>query len=517
MKIKHIIKGIALLSLTLAVTSCEKNFLDINNNPNTPTTTTPELVLPAALANTGAVVNNNLNVLGNLLTGNWGQSPDFLFYQPQETYQFTPNTYDAIWTSLYAGGLNDYKYVEIQATAAGKKNAAAIAKIMQAYNFQILVDTWGDVPYNDALKGTSVTSPKYDRAEDIYDAILTTIDAGIASIDVTATGDNPSTSSDIVFGSGAVGSSPATSMNKWIRFANTLKLRVLLRQSLIPSRVTKVTTGFATLVGKSFLAVGENAGVNPGYINQAGKFNPLYGQIGFSVTGAESSNYQATRANKFAVDYLNSVTDPRIGLIYRPAVTPIPATQTYTGVYPGTTATPTTKKDNYSAVGAGVLPSSANSGFAKPAYLLTAAEGFFLQAEAISKNYLPGGAAAAQAAYEAGIQESFKLLGSTAAAATTYYTTSTAPLVNWALATAAGRQFEAIITQKWIANNGFNGNEAWAEYRRTGFPANIPIGLNNTSGGKLPLRMPYPQNELASNAANVPVISIFTNKIFWEK
>ncbi|RZK68563.1 MAG: SusD/RagB family nutrient-binding outer membrane lipoprotein, partial [Pedobacter sp.] len=102
MKIKHIIKGIAFLSLTLTVTSCEKNFLEINDNPNTPTTTTPELVLPAALTNTGAAVNNNLNILGNLLTGNWAQSPDFLFYQPQETYQFTPGTYDAVWTSLYA-------------------------------------------------------------------------------------------------------------------------------------------------------------------------------------------------------------------------------------------------------------------------------------------------------------------------------------------------------------------------------------------------------------------------------
>jgi hypothetical protein len=306
-------------------------------------------------------------------------------------------------------------------------------------------------------------------------------------------------------------------MNKWLRFANTLKLRVLLRQSLITSRAAKVTAGFASLAGKTFLAAGENAGVNPGYINQAGKFNPLFGAIGFSVTGAETSNYQATRGNKYGVDFLVNNADPRAGLLYRPAVVPVPATATYTGVYPGTTATTTSKKDNFSAVGPGVLPSSANSGFAKPAYLLTAAEGFFLQAEAYLKGYLPGGAAAAQTAYQTGMEESFKLLGSTAAAANTYYTTSTAPLVNWAAATAANRQFEAIITQKWVANSGLNGFEAWAEYRRTGFPINLPVGLNNISGGKLPLRIPYPQNELASNKANVPVIDIFSTKIFWEK
>ena len=517
MKIKNIIKGVAFLSLAVSLSGCEKNFLDINSNPNTPTTTTPELVLPAALASTGTVVNNNFNILGNLLAGNWAQSPDFAFYQPQETYAFTSSTYDGVWTTLYADALNDLKYVETQSTINGKVNAQAIAKIMQAYNFQLLVDTWGDVPYKDALKGTDLLSAKYDKAEDIYDGILSTIDASIAIINTTATGDNPSTSSDIIFGNGSITTAPTVAMNKWIRFANTLKLRVLLRQSLIQSRATKVAAGFATLAGKSFLAAGENVGVNPGYFNQAGKYNPLYGAIGFQVNGAETSNYQATRGNKYAVDFLLANNDPRVGLLYRPAVTPVAPGAIYVGVYPGTTATTTTKKDNYSAVGAGVLPSSANSGFSKPAYLMTAAEGFFLQAEAMLKGYLPGGNAGAQAAYQAGIQESFKILGSTAAAATTYYTTSTQPLVNWAVAGTPDKQFEAIITQKWIANNGFNGHEAWTEYRRTGFPSNLPVGINNASGGKLPLRIPYPQNELANNGANVPIIDIFTNKIFWEK
>ena len=85
MKVKNILKGLAVVTLAVGLTSCEKNFLDINNNPNTPTTTTPELVLPAALSSTGSTVNNSLNVAGNLFAGNWGQSPDFLFYQAQET------------------------------------------------------------------------------------------------------------------------------------------------------------------------------------------------------------------------------------------------------------------------------------------------------------------------------------------------------------------------------------------------------------------------------------------------
>jgi hypothetical protein len=521
MKIKQFIKGAALLTLTLAATSCEKNFLDINENPNVPTTSTPELVLPSALANTGALVNNNLNILGNLLSGNWAQAPDYLFYQPQETYQFTPTTYDAVWISFYSGGLNDYKYVETESLAAGKKNALAISKIMQAYNFQVLVDVWGDVPFKDALKGTSVIAPKFDKAEDIYDGILTLIDEGIASIDISATSDKPG-SNDIVF---------AGDMTKWRKFANTLKLRILLRQSLIASRSAKVTAGFASLSTALFLGAGENAATNPGYLNQAGKFSPLYGGIGFNVNGGETNNFQATRANKYAVDFLNANSDPRLSLLYR--LTKNGAT--YKGVIPGTTATPTAKSADYSAVGPAALPLFTDvptsgtrlnnngayagnvNGFAKSAYLLSAAESYFLQSEAYLKGYLSGGAAAAKTAFEKGIEESFKLDGSTAAAAQTYYSTSTQPLVNWTVASLVNRQFEAIITQKWVSNNGINGLEAWTELRRTGFPLGTPIPLNNVSGGKFPLRLPYPQSELAGNSANVPVIDIFNTKIFWEK
>lgn len=500
---KRLKKLLALLPIVLVIASCEKNFLDSNENPNSPTSSTPELVLPAALANTGQMVNNNLNILGNLLTGNWAQAPDYLFYNAEETFQFTPTTYQSTWNAFYAGGLNDYKYIETQSLASAKPNLVAISRIMQAYNFQLLVDTWGDVPFSAALNGTNGIAPKYDKAEDVYDGILKLINDGIADINTTATGDKPG-ATDVVF---------KGDMAKWTKFANTLKLRILLRQSLTSSRSAQVTAGFATLTGATFLAAGENAGVNPGYTNQLNKTSPLYGAIGFNVSGAELSNFTATRANKFAMDFLTNSADPRVPLLYRTAKN----NGNYVGVFPGTTATPTTKNPDYSPVGPGILPASADNGFAKPAYLISAAESFFLQAEAMLKGYLPGGATGAAVAYNNGIKESFKLLGSTEAAATTFYTTSTSPLVNFTIATNANRAFEAIITQKWVAQNGINGAEAWAEFRRTGFPTGVPISLNAISGGKYPLRIPYVQSELASNSANIPKIDIFTSKIFWEK
>lgn len=500
---KNIKKLLILLPFVWTMTGCEKDFLDINTSPNLPTASTPELVLPAALSFTAVSVNNNLNILGNLLSGNWAQAPDFLFYNPQETFQFTASTYQTTWNSIYADGLMDYKYVEQQASQTNKPNLVAISKIMQAYNFQLLVDTWGDVPFSQALKGSGNISPAYDKAEDIYDGLLTLINDGLASINTTAVGDKPG-ASDVVF---------KGDMAKWAKFGNTLKLRILLRQSLISSRAAKVTAGFATLTTATFLGAGETAGVNPGYSNGLNKTSPLFGAIGFSVSNAETSNYSATRGNKFALDFLNSNADPRVSLLYRPAA----IGGAYVGVFPGTAASNTTKNGNYSAVGPGILPFVADNGFAKPAYLISAAESYFLQAEAMLKGYLPGGAAGAGTAYNKGIEESFKLLGSTATAADAFFAGSTSPLVNWTAATAANRQFEAIITQKWVAQNGINGSEAWAEFRRTGFPTGVPISINNISGGKYPLRIPYVQTELAGNASNVPAINIFTDKIFWEK
>lgn len=502
MKNKYIVKSLLVLAVTFTMTGCEKNFLDINTNPNNQTNASPDLILPAALTNTASNVNGTLNVLGNLLIGNWGQAPDFTFYTFQESYAFTPSSYDGTWNSLYAGGLTDYNAIEKAATASGAKNYVAIAKIMKAYNFQLICDLWGDVPMTQALNGAAALRPAYDPATTVYDNILTLLNDGISNVDLTPGAIPVPAAVDVAFGG---------NMNSWLRFANTLKLRILMRQSLVPSRAAQVTAGFATLTSATYLNPSENAKVNPGYANTSGKANPLFTSIGLLIpTGAATNSYRATRGNNFAMTILTNAADPRLQRLYAP----VGNTSNYKGVVAGTTAAPGNRSVDLSPVGPGVLPTT---GYSAPAYLLTSAEGYFLKAEALLKGYLPGGPAAAQLAYETGIQESFKLLGLTAAAATTYYTASTSPLVNWTVAATTAKQMEAIITQKWIAQNGFNGIEAWTEFRRTGFPSGYTAPLTNVSGGKFPLRLPYVQSEFGTNAANVPQIpNIFDTKIFWE-
>jgi len=116
--------------------------------------------------------------------------------------------------------------------------------------------------------------------------------------------------------------------------------------------------------------------------------------------------------------------------------------------------------------------------------------------------------------YEAGITASFEDLGLTAAQATTYYSQG---LANVGWATSADKE-QAIITQKWIALNGYFNFEGYNEYRRTGFPA-LPSSLDPAAiSPTLPTRIPYPQSELTTNAGNLSkegTLNYFSSKIFW--
>jgi len=322
-------------------------------------------------------------------------------------------------------------------------------------------------------------------------------------------------------------------MVKWRRFANSLKLRVYLRQCL--TRPSVASAGIAAMQGADFLGAGststasENVGVNPGFINSSGQVNPFVAALGYTVTGAATSSNNATRANTLGLDYLKATQDTlRMKRIYTQIGTRSNIVRNYQGLQSG--ATPANQAGNQGAlsrIGPGIIIPFASAGYSQPLYLMTSAESFFLQAEAVQRGYLTG---SAQTLYESGIKESFKLLGLTEANATTYYsqTGTVNPIVSDPLVaggqfdtkaispnfTLAANKIQAIVTQKWIANNGINGFEAWSEFRRTGFPAGNYISLN-ASARTFPVRIPYPQNEV--NNPNTPVgVTIFTPKIFWQ-
>ena len=303
-----------MMLLLTVVSGCQKDFLDINSNPNQVTAATPVLVLPAALSSSGSYFSTSFSFL-NLWMGYWNWSGNYSIGTSDKNYQFTAGFNNGIWNNAYIT-IKNYDYIDTQAATLQQPLLQGMAKIMKSLHFQILVDTYGNVPYTDALKGISTPTPKYDDAQAIYEDLFKQIDAALALFDsadkIAAQGGtvlNPGTN-DIMF---------KGNINEWRRFANTLKLRMLLRQSEKADRQTFVQAQLAILKASTygFLKTGENAAVNPGYANSTGQQSPFYGTYGYQVNGQPIEAYNINRANKYGVNFYQSANDPSAGSFLR--------------------------------------------------------------------------------------------------------------------------------------------------------------------------------------------------------
>ena len=498
--IKRLTAGL-LAGMLMVMTGC-KDYLDVNNNPNQVTAATPQLVLPDALATTGWYLtgNSSSGAAGsfyflNLWMGYWNWSGNYSIATSDKNYQFTQGFNNSIWSSAYLN-LKNYNYVDTQAAALNQPLLQGMAKIMKALHFQLLVDTYGDVPYTSALQGTSNILPTYDKGQDIYDDLFKQIDAGMALL---AKGDgnvNPGPN-DIMF---------QGDINKWLKFGNTLKLRMLLRQSEKADRATFIQTQLATIKasGYGFLGAGENASVNPGYTNSQNMQNPLYGAF-YAINGNPTTLNNQYKGNLYGITFYKNSNDPRLAAYYRPVVG---TTTNFNGTLFGTTDV--LVNSQVSDVGAGILKSvSQNSP------ILESTKASLCRPKLHSEAGLQ---AIQKPCISRLLPNRFVNVGRTAAEATTYYSQAGLNNVNWDAST---NKIEAIITQKWASENGTAPFEAWSDYRRLGLPTGVPISLDpSTSVKQIPIRLLYPTSEYSNNAANVGAqgtINQFTTKIFWEK
>ena len=151
---KNILKYANLLIVVLLLASCE-DFLDVNVDPNNPTTVTPELILPVAQKYSANLIQatdgggRRANTIGNMLMYNWSQSDGFAWYPDEFKYNVTSSFYTGIFSNSYTQSLKQYQIL----TQLDEKfdYYKAIGMIMKAYHFQLLVDFYGDVPYTEAL------------------------------------------------------------------------------------------------------------------------------------------------------------------------------------------------------------------------------------------------------------------------------------------------------------------------------------------------------------------------------
>jgi hypothetical protein len=508
----------AAVLLTAVFSSCEKKYFDINQNPNQPIDASiePYAILPGALQSTASHVNTGyaflMRWMGFMATSS-GVAPSVEEESYNITTGFNTGAFSTIMDINY-----DFQVMENKAKEKNMNFYVGVAKIMKALNFARLVDVYNNVPYSQALQGLKYITPKYDEGKVIYEDLLKQIDTGMNLIRGYDAGANPNAkTADVLFAGTAA---------DWLRFGNTLKLRLLMHQSSRADRQTYIQTEIAKIITENsgFIATGKTASVNPGYSQS--QPNSFYAGYGFTTAGQDPTQ---SRANSNMVDFLKADKDPRITAIYKPIATAVPAGS----AEPVPTAEPKNIRGNYyglpidnanfkyqtanylSRVGgitSAAASSATNAGIIKGwdmrSWIITSIESLFLQAEAINKGYLTGNA---ETAYKNAVQESFLWLNVGAGTAdtakarfATWYTSTAAGLagVDWAAAPDKGK---LIAYQKYLALAGIDALEQWTDYRRNGGYPVIQLSQNpGRTSPKLPVRLLYPQAELNYNIANVP-------------
>lgn len=485
----------------VSFTGCGKSYLDINSpNPNNATVATPELVITNAMTVTasGQVWNPALGPT-NFINGWMGYSAPSGSYATNNTdvasYYETNAFANTLWIGSYRN-LEDYYYVENSAREQVKPYYVAMAKAMKSVVFSQLVDMFNNVPYHDAFQGTIVIQPKYEKGQDIYEDLSAQLDT-VATIMASpaAVGDPKS---DVMFGGDNA---------SWIKFANTLRLRLLMRQTQMSGRDAYIQGEIAKIVANGGGFLDEDASVNPGYANNDGQQNPLYGYFR-TLKDLPTSGGQADywRAAQYAITTLQSYNDTnRLKQIYAKN-----DQGTYAGGVLGSQFNP--PGQGASSWGPGLLKSVSQN-----AVILSAAESHFLQAEAIVRGYLAGNA---QSEYEAGVTSSFAFLEAPGAAA---YLAQNNANTNWTKVSGTQAQIALIIRQKWIAMNGVTPLEAYADFRRLALPADIPVSISpyrNPQDAETPVRYLYPTSEYTTNTENVNAegtINYYTDRVFWNQ
>lgn len=498
MKTIKLIKSTLLaLSIVIMTVSCS-DFLDVNDNPNDPSISTPSLTLPVAQTDFAALNARTMTYVGQFFMYNWATPSNWSANQDYPRYNITTTFNTAIFETSYVAIFKNLTYIENYEDATGAVDYSAyraIAKTIKGFQYQYLVDIYGDIPYTEAnLRGAN-TTPKYDDAETVYTQVIDELTAAAElALNLPGNAEDPA-AQDVIFGG---------DMNRWAQFANSIKLRMLVRLSntgqdaYIKAEIAKIDAN-----GAGYIT--EDVTANPGYSDNTDKQSPFYGYFRNPSTNTQTDRGDYTVATDYTINYLTGTDDPRLQRLYAPAATG----GAYKGVYQSTTLPGTGFTSNdLSKVGPGLLVSHEQD-----QNIMLLAECLLLQAEAVQRGYITTGNA--KDLYNEAIEASFTTLGVPDAvnAAQTYYSQDL-PNVSW---DSSPNKIEAIITQKWVALNGNSSIELWVEYTRTGYPAGLPVPAE--SGGVRPVRLLYPASEIARNSANVPTLTnqdAFTKTPFWK-
>ncbi|MDR3653787.1 MAG: SusD/RagB family nutrient-binding outer membrane lipoprotein [Paludibacter sp.] len=510
-KIKNIML-LSLLAVVFAISSCS-DFLNVNTDPNrvTDANVTPDLIFTQAENAVGARQASRFVFLNNWM-GYMSRSGTFVVDQMETTYQIDNSFTEANWDQAY-NILFDLYQAKTKAVATNNKALAGASIVLSVKLWQETVDQFGDIPYTQAFNYAKYPQPKFDKAVDIYTNLLAQLDTAVVYLNAA----NPMTSfakTDIIFGRG---DSLNHVISKWNKFANTIRLRILLRQASTTFASTVPTAEIAKITANGgLLGSGEDVSVNPGYTNtvvsgNTTRQNPFYGAFGLTPSGSPATS-DNTANNYFANSIeVSAANDPRLTQFYS---APVKGTDygAQNGSLDGTVVVGT-------GFGDGLLKTPESDQFILPAF-----ESLFFQAEAVERGWMTGNA---QTVYESAVAESFNWLAvpSASTAAATFLSTNIKAM--WSNASGVkANELKLIAFQKYIALCCIDPLESWSDLRRGVLVlptsgSSTYISHNPTVATGLPNVLTYPQSEFTTNGSHIPTparttATIFTEKLFWQ-
>ncbi len=502
------------VTAAVALCSCTKEFKSINTDPNGIYASDVAIdfqnlgaPLNQAQLNILNYINYNYQVQQNLnadiFSGYMMSADPFNANSNNTTYALNPGWDQTAWDLAYSGVMAPTATV-LQITAGNPQYAPfyAWAKLLRVVAMHRVADIYGPIVYSHYGTTNADGSVTYDSQQDAYTRFFNELDSSITTLNASAAASGgaaaPFAKFDLVY---------SGSYAEWIKFANTLRLRLAIRIANISPTLAK-TEGEKSLAdpGGLMAAASDNALINIGAANP----NPIT-----SIANA----YGDINMGAPLLAYMNGFKDPRVSQYAQPAVDAAVAGK-FMGIRQGIQIDAGGRYAGYS------LPVN----FPSQILIMTGAEAWFLKAEAAIRGW--AGAGTAQTDYETGIMTSMNQYSVSGAAATAYINDATSTeqpyvdpkavtpgqndvtsgpnlstiTIKWNDADPFQTKLQRIITQKWIA--GFpEGQEAWSEFRRTLYPTLFPVIINLSGGtissAKFIRRLPFAADELSNNAAGV--------------
>jgi len=512
MKRYRLIPSVVLaMLLFVGLQACDSGFEDMNRNPNEPETVPPEYILPRA-QQTMMDRLYSMSGMNGYIGSVFAQGYAKIQYVDEDKYDFAGRLtlFDNIWQSFYTTTMEDLRQVAVVGAETGNSTVEGIAEILLAYNFHLMTDLWGDIPYSEALD-QEAPQPRYDSQADVYDGLINDLNEAIGKLN---TGQSAFGSSDLIYGG---------NVDNWIRFANSLKLRIAMRMSFVNQSEAAGIIQDVYNDGRYIASHDQNAEFN--YL-QYPYNNPVNE---FARTRIDH------KVSRTTVTALQELDDPRLRIYATPVQSQDlrDAGTVYQGVRNGDVNNSLPLGEASTMGHYFVAPTS-------PGFLMTYDEVLFIFAEAAARGML---SADAEQLYNEAVTAALEkysparvadVLGAFSSSDVAFQHQGfraeespegitqdeidaylSQPEVQWD----SSQWRQRIGLQKWLSLYG-QGFQQWSEWRRLGVPELQP-GPEAVLD-EVPRRVPYPDSEDALNKTNLDEArsrlggDTFLTRLWWD-